>query len=86
MNITRYRIEKVINSIVFCSCRRWGSADCIDRLIMSGLGTSKIYGKMVFKSDAYISLLLNGSEQPVQYFINGKPIWVQKYVTRVVVN
>ncbi|KAJ1698377.1 hypothetical protein LUZ63_006889 [Rhynchospora breviuscula] len=64
---------------------RWG--DCIDRVMMERTppGGTPMYGRIVFKSDTYISLVLNG-ERVVKYNINGRQLWARKYVPRVAVN
>lgn len=55
----------------------------MDRVIESRPKKGKSdFGRIVFKSDTYNNLLLNG-ERDVKCIINEKSLWVQKYVPRV---
>ncbi|KAJ3696095.1 hypothetical protein LUZ60_001472 [Juncus effusus] len=60
---------------------RWG--DCIDRVMMerTPLGGSPMYGRIVFKTESFIGLILNG-ERVVKFNINGRQLWARKYVPR----
>ncbi|KAJ4749320.1 hypothetical protein LUZ62_083725 [Rhynchospora pubera] len=60
---------------------RWG--DCIEKVMMERVppgGTIlPMYGRVVFKTDTYINLLLDG-ERVSMYNINGRHLWARKYV------
>ncbi|KAJ4821643.1 Rho guanine nucleotide exchange factor [Rhynchospora pubera] len=60
---------------------RWG--DCIEKVMMERVppgGTIlPMYGRVVFKTDTYINLLLDG-ERVSMYNINGRHLWARNYV------
>ena len=63
------------------ACRKWG--DCVVRVLMektSG-GNAPMYGRIIFKSEAFVRLVLNG-ERLVKIAIGHRWIWLRKYVPR----
>lgn len=40
-----------------------------------------MYGRVIFKSAAFVSLALNGEER-VSIFIRDREIWLRKYIPR----
>ncbi|KAJ1688456.1 hypothetical protein LUZ63_019846 [Rhynchospora breviuscula] len=59
---------------------RWG--DCIEKVMMERVppgGTPPMYGRIVFKTDTYIDLLLD-MDRVVMHNINGTHLWARKYV------
>ncbi|KAJ3681845.1 hypothetical protein LUZ60_014418 [Juncus effusus] len=60
---------------------RWG--DCIERVMMERTppGGTPMYGRIVFKSESFIRLVLNG-ERVLKFTINGRQLWARKYVPR----
>lgn len=63
------------------ACRKWG--DCIVRVLMEKTigGAQAMYGRIIFKSEAFVSLVLNG-EQLVKVTINYRQIWLRRYIPR----
>jgi hypothetical protein len=63
------------------ACRKWG--DCIVRVLMQKTtgGALPSYGRIIFKSEAFVSLVLNG-EKLVVITINSREIWLRRYVPR----
>jgi hypothetical protein len=67
--------------VLVCQCRQWG--DCIVRVLMektSG-GAQSMYGRIIFKSEVFVSLVLNG-EKLVSVTINNHKIWLRRYIPR----
>ncbi|KAG0531172.1 hypothetical protein BDA96_04G001000 [Sorghum bicolor] len=61
---------------------KWG--DCIVRVLMEKTttrGTPPMYGRIIFKSEAFVSLVLNG-EHTVKITIGYRQIWLRKYIPR----
>ncbi|XP_073002612.1 uncharacterized protein [Typha latifolia] len=61
---------------------KWGN--CIERVMMerTATGITPMYGRIVFTSESFIGLVLNG-ERLVKFVINGRQLWARKYVPRV---
>jgi hypothetical protein len=61
--------------------RKWG--DCIVRVLMEKTtgGAPPMYGRIIFKSEAFVSLVLNG-EPLVKITIAQRQIWLRKYIPR----
>ncbi|KAK3149870.1 hypothetical protein QOZ80_3AG0224100 [Eleusine coracana subsp. coracana] len=61
--------------------QRWG--DCIVRVLMEKTtgGAPPMYGRVIFRSEAFISLVLNG-DQLVKVTINDRQIWLRRYIPR----
>ncbi|XP_066341223.1 uncharacterized protein [Miscanthus floridulus] len=59
----------------------WG--DCIVRVLMEKTtgGAQPMYGRVIFKRRAFVSLLLNGVEH-ASIFIRGREIWLREYIPR----
>jgi hypothetical protein len=45
-------------------------------------GAQPMYGRIIFKSEAFLSLVLNG-EELVKISIDNRQFWLRKYVPRV---
>jgi hypothetical protein len=65
------------------TCRRWG--DCIHEVV-KGMprevrGKRVVSGRILFKSDTYISLVFSTVES-VKYNICGRQLMVRKYIPR----
>ncbi|CAL4935894.1 unnamed protein product [Urochloa decumbens] len=60
---------------------KWG--DCIVRVLMEKTtgGKPPMYGRIIFKSEAFVSLVLNG-EPLVKITIANRQIWLRKYIPR----
>ena len=41
-----------------------------------------MYGRIIFKSEAFVSLVLNG-EELVKVSIDGRQFWLRRYIPRV---
>ncbi|KAJ1692913.1 hypothetical protein LUZ63_009611 [Rhynchospora breviuscula] len=69
----------------FCT-EKWG-ANYIERVMMERAppGETSMYGIIVFKSDSYINLVLNGG-RVVKYNINGRQLLARKYVPMEAIN
>ncbi|KAJ3690943.1 hypothetical protein LUZ61_020107 [Rhynchospora tenuis] len=69
----------------FCT-ERWGT-NYIERVMMERVppGETPVYGIIVFKSDSYINLVLNGG-RVVTYNINGRQLCARKYVPVAAIN
>ena len=63
------------------ACRTWG--DCIVRVLMEKTTgrVQPMYGRVIFKSKAFVSLVLNGVEH-ASLFIGGREIWLREYIPR----
>ena len=63
------------------ACRTWG--DCIVRVLMEKTtgGAQPMYGRVIFKSKAFVSLVLNGVKR-ASLFIGGREIWLREYIPR----
>ncbi|PAN03568.1 hypothetical protein PAHAL_1G000800 [Panicum hallii] len=61
--------------------QKWG--DCIVRVLMEKTtgGTPPMYGRIIFKSEAFVSLVLNG-EPLVKITVGHRQIWLRKYIPR----
>ncbi|KAJ1258842.1 hypothetical protein BS78_10G106300 [Paspalum vaginatum] len=61
--------------------QKWG--DCIVRVLMEKTtgGGQPLYGRIIFKSEAFVNLVLNG-EQRVTIIIRGREVWLRKYIPR----
>ncbi|KAK8461220.1 hypothetical protein SEVIR_1G000900v4 [Setaria viridis] len=61
--------------------QKWG--DCIVRVLMEKTtgGAPPMYGRIIFKSEAFVSLVLNG-EPLVKITIAQRQIWLRKYIPR----
>ncbi|CAN6247592.1 unnamed protein product [Urochloa humidicola] len=61
--------------------QKWG--DCIVRVLMEKTtgGIPPMYGRIIFKSEAFVSLVLNG-EPLVKITIANRQIWLRKYIPR----
>ncbi|CAN6243891.1 unnamed protein product [Urochloa humidicola] len=61
--------------------QKWG--DCIVRVLMEKTTgcTPPMYGRIIFKSEAFVSLVLNG-EPLVKITIANRQIWLRKYIPR----
>ncbi|KQJ93860.1 hypothetical protein BRADI_3g07100v3 [Brachypodium distachyon] len=61
--------------------QKWG--DCVVRVLMEKTvgGTVPMYGRIIFKSEAFVGLVLNG-ERLVKITIGYRQIWLRKYVPR----
>jgi len=61
--------------------RTWG--DCIVRVLMEKTtgGAQPMYGRVIFKSKAFVSMLLNGKGR-ASIFIGGREIWLREYIQR----
>nr|CAB3483976.1 unnamed protein product [Digitaria exilis] len=60
--------------------QKWG--DCIVRVLMEKTrGKPPMYGRIIFKSEAFVSLVLNG-EPLVKIAIGHRQIWLRKYTPR----
>ncbi|CAM0948424.1 unnamed protein product [Alopecurus aequalis] len=58
-------------------------ADCVVRVLMektSG-GNAPMYGRIIFKSEAFVKLVLNG-ERLVKIAFGDRQLWLRKYVPR----
>jgi len=44
-------------------------------------GAQPMYGRVIFKRRAFVSLLLNGVEH-ASLFIGGREIWLREYIPR----
>jgi hypothetical protein len=44
-------------------------------------GTPPMYGRIIFKSEAFVSLVLNG-EPLVKITVGHRQIWLRKYIPR----
>ncbi|TVU45936.1 hypothetical protein EJB05_05446, partial [Eragrostis curvula] len=62
---------------------KWGN--CIDRVLMETTtgGAPLMYGRIIFKREAYVSMVLNG-EHLVKVNIGDHKIWLRKYIPRPV--
>jgi hypothetical protein len=73
----------ILNSyrIIMHACRTWG--DCIVRVLMEKTtgGAQPMYGRVIFKRKAFVSLLLNGDDR-APIFIGGREIWLREYTPR----
>ncbi|TVU45938.1 hypothetical protein EJB05_05448, partial [Eragrostis curvula] len=79
MFITFSRGQHVDREDIFNHFRnKWG--DCIVRVLMEKTtgGAPPMYGRIIFKRKAFISLVLNG-EQLVHINIGDRQIWLRKY-------
>ncbi|TKW28309.1 hypothetical protein SEVIR_3G306200v4 [Setaria viridis] len=82
MFITFSRGQAVERDEIFDYFRhKWG--DCIVRVLMEKTtgGTPPMYGRIIFKRPAFVSLVLNGEEH-VYIFIRDREIWLRKYIPR----
>ncbi|RLM79834.1 hypothetical protein C2845_PM12G00430 [Panicum miliaceum] len=61
--------------------QKWG--DCIVRVLMEKTtgGTPPMYGRIIFKSEAFVSLVLNGVPL-VKVTVGHRQIWLRKYIPR----
>ncbi|KAL6848460.1 hypothetical protein ACP4OV_021754 [Aristida adscensionis] len=61
--------------------QKWG--DCIVRVLMEKTtgGQPPMYGRIIFKKEAFVSLVLNG-EDLVKISIRDRQFWVRKYIPR----
>ncbi|KAK3146625.1 hypothetical protein QOZ80_3BG0269150 [Eleusine coracana subsp. coracana] len=61
--------------------QKWG--DCVVRVLMEKTtgGAPPMYGRIIFKSEAFVSLVLNG-EQLIKVTINYRQIWLRRYIPR----
>ena len=61
--------------------RTWG--DCIVRVLMEKTtgGAQPMYVRVIFKSKAFVSMLLNGKGR-ASIFIGGREIWLREYIQR----
>ncbi|RLN09165.1 hypothetical protein C2845_PM11G11450 [Panicum miliaceum] len=61
--------------------QKWG--DCVVRVLMEKTtgGTPPMYGRIIFKSEAFVSLVLNG-EPLVKITVGHRQIWLRKYIPR----
>ncbi|CAD6254885.1 unnamed protein product [Miscanthus lutarioriparius] len=59
----------------------WG--DCIVRVLMekTTCRVQPMYGRVIFKSKTFVSLVLNGVEH-ASLFIGGREIWLREYIPR----
>ncbi|KAG0528808.1 hypothetical protein BDA96_05G044700 [Sorghum bicolor] len=59
----------------------WG--DCIVRVLMEKTTgrAQPMYGRVIFKSKAFVSLMLNGVKH-ASLFIGGREIWLREYIPR----
>ncbi|CAN6333746.1 unnamed protein product [Urochloa humidicola] len=83
MFITFSRGQSVERDEVFNYFRhKWG--DCIVRVLLekTSCGTPPMYGRIIFRSEAFVSLALNGEER-VAIFIREREIWLRKYIPRL---
>ncbi|CAL4892514.1 unnamed protein product [Urochloa decumbens] len=82
MFITFSRGQSVERDEVFNYFRhKWG--DCIVRVLLEKTngGMPPMYGRIIFRSEAFVSLALNGVER-VSIFIRDREIWLRKYIPR----
>ncbi|CAN6351617.1 unnamed protein product [Urochloa humidicola] len=81
MFITFSRGQSVERDEVFNYFRhKWG--DCIVRVLLEKTkGMPPMYGRIIFRSEAFVSLALNGEER-VAIFIRDREIWLRKYIPR----
>ncbi|KAF8659584.1 hypothetical protein HU200_058337 [Digitaria exilis] len=82
MFITFSRNQAVERDEIFDYFRhKWG--DCIVRVLLEKTngGAQPMYGRVIFKSPAFVSLALNGEER-VSIIIREREIWLRKYIPR----
>ncbi|PUZ66937.1 hypothetical protein GQ55_3G389400 [Panicum hallii var. hallii] len=82
MFITFSRGQSVERDEIFDYFRhKWG--DCIVRVLLEKTtgGTAPMYGRIIFKSEAFVSLVLNGEDRAA-IFIRDREIWLRKYIPR----
>ncbi|KAJ1275707.1 hypothetical protein BS78_05G156600 [Paspalum vaginatum] len=82
MFVTFSRGQPVERDDIFNYFREnWG--DCIVRVLIEKTtgGTHPMYGRIVFKNEAFVSLVLNGEDR-ISLTINGREIWLRKYKPR----
>ncbi|WOL15959.1 hypothetical protein Cni_G24741 [Canna indica] len=61
---------------------KWGN--CVERVMMektTAPTAAPVYGRIVFTSEAFIGLVLNGN-QVVKFTIRGRQLWARKYQQR----